>query len=235
MTTKSSINNPTQTQLMRRLTSLGALTAEALAELEGCTCASARGRLQAAVRAGLAGRVRPLRGAPSLFTATRAGMALVGLAGEEPTRVSAASARHQIACAHAAAALSRCYPHHLVCGERELQRDERALGRRLASARMSCSRWGDSHRPDLVMWPPAHGAGPLAVEVELSAKAPARLREICLAWARARHVAGVLYLAAPAALRPVGRAICQAGAEDRIVLVALETLDSPASPVTGAP
>lgn len=226
MTTKSSFNNPTQTQLVRRLTSLGALTAEALAELDGCSCASARGRLQAAVRAGLARRVRPLHGAPSLFTATRAGMALVGLAGEEPTRVSAASARHQIACAHAAAVLARRYPHHLVCGERELQRDERALGRRLASTRMSWrSRWGDSHRPDLVMWPPVHGAEPLAVEVELTAKAPARLLEICRAWARARHVAGVLYLAAPAALRPVGRAICQAGAEDRIVLVALETLD----------
>ncbi len=255
MTTKSSSDNHTQTQLMRWMTGLGAVTAEALAELEGCSCASARGRLQAAARAGLATRVRPLHGEPSLFTATRSGMALAGLPGQEPTRVSATSARHQIACARAAAALARRYPHHLVCGERELQRDEQALGRRLASVRMSCrSRWGDSHRPDLVIWPPAHDAAPLAVEVELTVKAPARLVEICRAWARARHVSGVLYLAAPAALGPVGRAIRHAGAEDRIALLALETLDraggsavvaarersvqdgrQPASPVTGAP
>ncbi len=248
-------NSPAQVQLMRWMTSLGAVTAEALAELETCTPASARGRLQGAVRTGLATRVRPLHGAPSLFIATRAGMALAGLPGEEPTRVSASSARHQIACAHAAATLARRYPHHLVCGERELQRDERALGRRLASARMSWrSQWGESHRPDLVLWPPGAGTAPLAVEVELTVKAPARLLEICRAWARARHVAGVLYLAAPAALGPVARAIRQAGAEDRIALLGLDTLldggvgraagsgkrptdggPSPERPVTGAP
>ena len=160
----------------------------------------------------------------------------------------AASAGHQIACAAAAVALERRYPSHLVCSERELQRDERTLGGRLASARMSWrSRWGDSHRPDLVIWPPAAGAGPVAVEVELTPKAPARLLEICRAWARCRHVAGVLYLAAPAALAPVARAIRAAGAEDRIVLLGLEVLEAPAagaarpaggstpaSPVTGA-
>ncbi len=204
---------------------LGAVTAEALAELEGCSPASARGRLQAAVRAGLAVRARPLHGAPSLFAATRAGMALAGMPGEEPTRVSAAGARHQIACAHAAVALARRYPQHLVCGERDLQRDERALGSALASAGMSWrSRWGDSHRPDLVIWPPARGSLPVAVEVELTVKAPARLLEICRAWARAGHVAGVLYVASEEAFGPVARAISRAGAEDRIALLGLEAL-----------
>jgi hypothetical protein len=248
MTTDSSPKGRDQTELVRWMTRLGAVTAQALAERNGCSPASARGRLQAAARAGLATRVRPLHGSPSLFTATRAGLALAGLRGEEPTRVCAASASHQIACAHAAAALERRYPHHLVCGERELQRDERALGGRLASARMSWrSRWGDSHRPDLVIWPAAAGAGPVAVEVELTPKAPARLLEICRAWARCRHVAGVLYLAAPAALAPVARAIRAASAEDRIALLGLEALEAtapdaaqaaggspPASPVTGA-
>lgn len=214
-----------QAELMRWMIRLGVVTADALVARDGCSPASARGRLQAVVRAGLATRARPLHRAPALFTATRAGMVRAGLKGEQPSRVSAASARHQIACAHAAVALERRYPHHLVCAERELQREERVLGGRLASARMSwCSRWGDSHRPDLVMWPAATGAAPVAVEVELTPKAPERLHEICRAWSRCPHVSGVMYLASPAALRPVARAIRTAGAGDRIVLLDLGAL-----------
>ncbi len=217
---------------------LGAVTERALAEREDCSAASARGRLQAGARAGLVARTRPLHGAPSLFTATLAGMRLAGLGGVAPTRVSAASAGHQIVCAQAAVALERRYRRHVVCGERELQRDERSLGRPLASARMSWrSEWGESHRPDLVVWPAAAGGLPVAVEVELTAKAPARLLEICRAWARCPHVAGVLYLAATPAFAPLARAIRSAGAEGRLALLALEALDrptSPASPVPGA-
>jgi hypothetical protein len=216
---------------------LGAVTERALAEHEDCTSSSARGRLRAAAGAGLVARARPLHGAPSLFTATRAGMTLAGLGGVEPTHVSAASAGHQIACANAAVALERRYPGHVVCGERELQRDERSLGRALASARMSWrSEWGDSHRPDLVLWPAVADGRPVAVEVELTAKAPSRLLEICRAWARCPHVAGVVYLAAPPAFAPVARAIRSAGAEERVALLALEALDretSPADPVPG--
>jgi len=224
-------------ELLHWIARLGAVTAPALAERAGCTEPSARGRLQAAVRAGLLVRARPLRDGPSLFTATRAGMSGAGFAGAEPTRVSAASARHQIVCAEVAVALERRYPRHLVSAERELQRDERSLGGRLASARMSWrSQWGDSHRPDLVLWPLADGAAPVAVEVELTPKAPARLLEICRAWARCRHVGGVLYVAAPPAFGPVDRAIGAAGAQRQIALLGLEALRAPvpASPVTGA-
>jgi len=225
MTIDASPTSSGHTELILWMTRLGAVTAQALATREQCTVASARGRLQAAVRAGLAARIRPLHGAPSLFTTTRAGMSLAGLPGRDPTRVSAASARHQIACAHAAVALERRYPHHLVCGERELQRDECTLGGPLASARMNRrSRWGDSHRPDLVIWPAAAGGGPVAVEVELTPKAPARLVEICRAWARCRQVSGVLYVAAPPAMAPVARAIRAAAAENRIALLALDAL-----------
>lgn len=223
-------------EMLHWIARLGAVTAPALAEHDGCSEPSARGRLQAAVRARLLARTRPLRDGPSLFTATRAGMASAGFAGAEPARVSAASARHQIVCAEVAVALERRYQGHLISAERELQRDERAFGRCLASAPMSWrSRWGDSHRPDLVVWSVTGGAAPVAVEVELTPKAPARLLEICRAWARCRHVAGVLYVAAPAAFAPVGRAIGAAGAEGRIALLALEALRAPVpeSPVTG--
>jgi hypothetical protein len=244
MDTESNTKGRERTELLGWMVRLGAVTAEALAGRDGCSAASARGRLQGVVRAGLASRFRRLHGAPALFTATPAGMALTGLQGEQPSRVSAAGARHQVACASAAVGLERRFPEHLVCGERELQREERILGERLASARMSWrSRWGDSHRPDLVMWPLAAGADPVAVEVELTAKAPARLAEICRAWARCPHVAGVLYLAAVPAFAPVARAIRAVGAEERITLLGLEAVAGstpeaglpPKSPVTGAP
>jgi len=231
--------NPDRTALMRWVTRLGAVTAQALAERDECSLASARGRLQAAVRAGFATSARPLHGAPRLFTATRSGMALAGFAANDPTRVGPGGARHQIACAHAAVALERRYPHHLVSGERELQFDEGAAGVALASARMSWrSRWGDSHRPDLVLWPASTEGLPVVVEVELTPKAPARLVEICRAWARSRHVGGVLYLAAPAAMVPVARAINAAAAQERIALISLEALGATppdATPPGGTP
>jgi hypothetical protein len=81
------------------------------------------------------------------------------------------------------------------------------------------------HRPDLVLWPhdPAGGL-PVAVEVELTVKAPERLATICRAWARARCVTGVLYLAAPQTERAVQRAIEKAHAHERVVVVSLDAL-----------
>jgi hypothetical protein len=73
------------------------------------------------------------------------------------------------------------------------------------------------------------GAGglPIAIEVELTVKGPARLRSICLAWARSREVAGVIYLATPEVMAPLRRAIGGAGAGGRIVVLGLESLVDP--------
>ena len=65
---------------------------------------------------------------------------------------------------------------------------------------------------------------PVAVEVELTIKAPERLAAICRAWARARCVAGVLYLAPPEVERAVQRAIDRAQAHERVVVVPLDAL-----------
>lgn len=64
----------------------------------------------------------------------------------------------------------------------------------------------------------------MAVEVELTVKAPERLEEICRGWARARWVSGVLYLASPDAQRAVERAIHRTQAHERVVVVPLEAL-----------
>jgi hypothetical protein len=206
-------------------------SAEVLTERPGFSVASARARLGAAERRGLLERHSPLRGRAALYTVTRAGLRAAGVRGLDPCRVSASNALHLIECARAAAALERCYPDHRVQGERELRGEERESRRVLASAELGAGTRGEAsrHRPDLVLWPADTDGGlPVAVEVELTVKAPERLSAICRAWARARCVAGVLYLAAPDVERHVRRAIERAHADERVVVVPLDAL--PARP-----
>jgi hypothetical protein len=206
---------------------VGAVTAEALAGRKRTTVATAQSRLRAAEQRGLLSRQAPLAGKPALYTITPAGLRASGARGLEPARVSPANASHLIVCAWVAAALERCYPDHSVLGERELRRDERECGKPLASAVLGRGRDGQPlvHRPDLVLWPAGVEAGlPVAVEVELTVKSRRRLAGICLAWARCRWVAGVLYLVTPGVERAVARALAQADAGERIVVVPLAAL-----------
>jgi hypothetical protein len=215
---------------------VGAVTAEALSDRQRTTVATARSRLRAAEKRGLLARRAPLAGRPALYTITRAGLRASGSRGLEPARVSPASARHLIVCARVAAALERCYPDHSVLGERELRRDERECGRPLASVQLGRGPDGQPrvHRPDLVLWPTAVDTSlPVAVEVELTVKSPRRLAGICLAWARCRCVAGVLYLVAPGVERALARALAPLDAGERIVVVPLAAL--PPAPGPPAP
>ncbi len=85
----------------------------------------------------------------------------------------------------------------------------------MASARLGERPGGRAalHRPDLALISPTGRT--LAVEIELSIKAPRRLAAICRGWARARHVSHVYYLADAAPARAVSRAIAETRAEDR--------------------
>jgi hypothetical protein len=229
MVCRDSAPSAERVAIMRWAARMGAVTAESLAVSQDTTTASARGRLLAAARAGLFTCRCPLAGQPALYTLTSAGMSSCGLRGLDRCRVSAANAHHLIVCALVAAVLERCYPDHRVLGERELRRDERELGVPLASARLGIGPNGGRllHRPDLVLWPEASGDAdglPVAVEVELTIKAPRRLTDICQAWARCRTVAGALYIAPPEVQRALERAIARAQAHDRIVVVGLDAL-----------
>jgi hypothetical protein len=227
MACRDSAPSPERAALMQWVARMGAVTAEALAISQNTTPGCARGRLRAAERAGLLVCTRPLAQQPALYTLTRAGMRSCGLRGLDPCRVSASGTLHLIACAMVAAALERGYPDHRVVGERELRRDERELGVPVASARMGVGSHGEPllHRPDLVLWPEEPAAGlPVAVEVELTIKAPRRLTDICRAWARCRTVAGVLYIAPAEVGRALERAIARADAHERIVVVGLDAL-----------
>jgi hypothetical protein len=209
---------------------IGAVTADALACLQGTSLATASGRLAAATRAKLLARRHLLIGAPAVYTLTPAGMRACGVEGLEPTRISVANAPHTIACARVAAALQRSYPEYRLAGEQELRRDERRAGTPLASAVIdrAAGHRTKLHRPDLVLWPQADGdCAPIAIEVELAVKAPRRLAEICRAWARSREVGGVVYLASPAARRALARAIEQACAQERIAVLPLDAASLP--------
>jgi len=219
---------------------MGAITAEALADRLDVTVASARGQLQVLDGAGWLSRKCVLAQQPALYSATRDGLRVAGLQGLDPCRVSASNANHLIVCAWVAAALERCYPDHAVLGERELRRDERERGIPLASARLGTAPDGGPllHRPDLVLWPEGpegedgpeggrEGGLPVAVEVELTVKAPQRLAEICRAWARCRCVAGVIYLAPPEVRRALDRAIDQAQAGEWIAVLGLDAVPRP--------
>ena len=165
------------------------------------------------------------------------GLRAAGLSALGPCHVSASNATHLTAVATVAAALERAYPDHTVRGERELRYEETQLGVQLASARLQAARGRGRalHRPDLVLWPPRREALPTAIEVELTVKAPRRLEQICRAWARARCVAGVVYIAPVPVEGALQRAIARADAERRVVLVPLEAVIAVASPARVIP
>jgi hypothetical protein len=226
-TSRHKTPSPEQCEIVRWSASLGAISAEALAYRMDVSVASARSRLAAARRLGWLASSRPLSGRPVLYTATAAGLRACGERGLDPTRVSASGAAHLLACAEVAAMLERCYPDHRVLGERELRRAEREQGRPLASAELGAGPHGERllHRCDLVLWPSSDADSlPVAVEVELTVKAPARLATICRAWARCRHVAGSLYIAPPDVASALERAVDRAHARERVVIVGFDAL-----------
>lgn len=218
--------SPEVAELLCRMAGLGAVTAEALAAHRNCSTASARGRLLALQRLGLVARWRPLVGEPSLYTVTQRGVRTAGIVGISPARVSASGARHALWCSRAVTALERAYPRHRVLGEPEFRGLERENGRPLYSVPISGVGAGALHRPDLVLEIDCQQElSPVAVEVELTVKAPRRLVAICRAWARCRQLAGVLYLTSEEVQAPLARAIETAQAGDRIVQIRLEDLE----------
>jgi hypothetical protein len=195
-------------EMLNWSTRIGAITPEALAERNQVSITNARKRLNEAVRLGLMEKHSVLVGYSPLYRVTQAGRRLahkhadaggyVYPKGMPTARVTIKEARHTIACTGVAAALESRYPELRVIGERELHRDEREQGRRLASVEVPRARDDRrSHSPDLVIWE-AGAPGepvplPVAVEVELTLKSVADLAVNCRAWAECEYVEAVLY------------------------------------------
>lgn len=130
---------------------------------------------------------------------------------------------HHLACGWVAIALEHEHGVEAVMSERDLRMVEGLQRRPLGSARIGEYPTGEPrlHRPDLAIL--ARDVVALAVEVELTPKAPQRLQAIVRAWRRARWVEGVRYYAAagPTA-RGLSRAIARAHAEERVEVVSVE-------------
>jgi hypothetical protein len=201
------------------LARIGPGTQDELAAASGLAVRATRARLAATDTAGLTRSSRLLHASPALHVITRRGLSVVGRPELEPTAISAAGFAHLVAVARVASALDAAG--HRVGGERELRAFERAEGRALASAEVGMARDGGIalHRPDLVLW---GAALPIAVEVELTVKAPERLAAIVRGWARSRITSGVLYYATPSAARALARAVRSESADRRVVALGLD-------------
>jgi len=205
--------------ILEWLAATGAASAIELEVIAGTSRRALGARLRWLEQVGLVRSAALLRGEPALHVLTRAGLRAAGRSELESVTISAASFGHHLALARAAIALRSAGER--VGGEHELRAFERLEGRALASAAVGLARNGETawHRPDLVCWRPGR---PVAVEVELTVKAPERLRGIVRGWARSRLVEGVVYYATPAAARAVSAAVRREGAESAVSVLALD-------------
>jgi hypothetical protein len=186
------------------LATIGAGSVAELAAACGLGPRTTHARLRALEAAGLIRSAQLLHGMPALHTLTRRGLRAAGRGELEPVAISASGFAHSLAVARTAAALLAAG--HRIGGEPELRAWEGCEGRPLASAEVGLTPDGGIalHRPDLVCWETER---PIAIEVELTVKAPQRLRKIVRGWARSRVVGGVVYYATPSAARALARAL----------------------------
>ena len=209
-------------ELVRWIGSLGAVEVRQVGKRLGVGRSVAYGLVARLIEAGLLERLALLRGEPALIRATEDGLRFAGL-GLPVAQVRLGEGQHWIAVADVVLWAELVYGPESVLSERELRFAEQLEGKAIASCVLGelPDGWQLLHRPDLVV---ANGERPIAVEVELTPKAPARLRAIVKAWRRARHVERVLYLC-PAGLtqRAVEAAVRVTHAGERVEVRELVT------------
>lgn len=181
-------------------------------------------RVAVCVEAGLLERLEILRSEPTLLRATREGLQYVGL-GLPFAEVSPGAVTHWLRCVSTAQVLCEILsPERVlterVLTERELAHAEQIEGRPIASAEVGTLPNGAPrlHRPDLAVM--AGDSRVVAIEVELTAKAPARLAKIMRAWRAASWVSEVQYVSPPGPTRrAVKRAVASTGAKGKVFVI----------------
>lgn len=176
-------------------------------------------RVAACAERGLIERLEVLRSEAGLLRATRDGLRYAGL-GLPCAPVSPGVVDHLLRCASVGRQLEAQYGADRVLTERELRFAEQIEGTRIASAEVGERRGKPLlHRPDLAVFA---DAGTIAVEIELTAKSPARLQSLIRAWkweVATKKVAEVHYLCAPGPTRrAVERAVEKVKGRDHIVI-----------------
>lgn len=176
------------------------------------------------VDAGLVERVATLPGDPTLLRASEQGIAYAGL-GLPAAKVGPGQVDHWLACADVALWAEGRWGAEAVISERELRFAELDAPRPIGSCVVGELPGGRPmlHRPDLVV---ADGDRHMAIEVELTTKAPRRLEQIVRSWRRARHVEKVLYVVpAGPTQRAVERAVAATHAQERVIVSELEKVN----------
>jgi hypothetical protein len=203
-------------QLLRFVARHGFVCVDQVRRELGVGRTAAYRRVAACIEAGLLERIDLLREEPSLLRATRQGLKYVGLGGLRVAEISPGSVEHWLRCTTHAQRAGEVFGHDLIRTERELAFAELLADRPLASAVMGRlrNRKPRLHRPDMVL---LTDEGPLAIEVELTPKAPRRLEAIIGAWARTDRVWEVHYYCEPGQThRAVKRAVAKVRAGDKI-------------------
>jgi hypothetical protein len=174
-------------------------------------------RVAHCAEAGLIERLELLRTEPSLLRVTRKGLRYIGLDRLPVAEVTAATAPHWLRCASVGRHLNDTESlEHEVWSERDIRLAESLGEGPIASAKLGERRFGGphSHRPDLAILAPAET---IAVEVELSLKAPRRLQAILRGWRRTEWVQEVRYYCAPGLVtRGVERAVAKTHTAEKV-------------------
>lgn len=192
----------------------GAVAIEHVMAGLGVGRSAAYARVSGCIEAGLL-EALSLRGAPRTLRATRRGLRYAGL-GLGVAVVSPSSVDHWLRCASMALLLAEEFDADRILTERQLALIERIEERAIFSAKVGELPAGTPrlHRPDLAI---LRDGAPIAVEVELTPKAPRRLERLIRACRRANWVCEVhYYCEAGATRRAVERAIAKAHAGERI-------------------
>jgi len=202
-------------ELVRLIGRHGAMSMEQAMRAMGCGRTATYRRFARCEEAGLVERLQ-IAGVGSVLHATREGLRYAGL-GLPVATVTPGEVQHTLSCASIAIATERKNPDQRLLTEREIAFAEQIEERPIASAKLGSVHGRPRyHRADLAVFTEK---GTIAVEVELTPKAPARLRAIVAAWRRAPHIHHVEYLCAPGQThRGVERAVAKVGAGDKIAV-----------------
>jgi hypothetical protein len=175
-------------------------------------------RVAALIEAGLLERLELLRSQPSLLHATREGLRYAALA-MPVAAISPGAVDHWLRCVTVALDLGERYGHERVLTERDIVFREVLEERSLAKVAVGEGRHGHErfHRADLAV---LSEEGLIAIEVELTPKAPRRLERLIRAWRAAigrGKVSEVRYLCEPGQTRNlVERVVKKVRAEEFI-------------------
>jgi|GEM_PF-2462219 len=201
---------------------LGAAGAEHVMSQFAMSRSMAYQRLNSLTSDGLLEHHAVLYGRPGMYTATLAGLRWQGIAPFGVFKVRPGGFEHAWQVAHTAVELQDAMPDWKVLSEREIRQME-SDKELFASVEVGQVAGRPTlHRPDLVLTSREPCVVP--IEVELSTKSASRLTAICQAWARARHIDTVYYLAAPGPARAVKRAVHATRATNRVKVLDLNDI-----------